>query len=749
MAKQEAPPQTSAAVMSLPQPPARNAEEYLKAYTSYIYTAVSSIAQEVASIDLHLFKASFTNQGPQTTEIYEHEVLSLLQYMNPLTTFYDMVEATQIYLELTGEAFWVILRDNSGPKEVWLLRPDWVKVVPDPQTVIKHYTYSPGGNNSNAFIIPRENMVPFKYFHPLNPYRGRGTVQSAALPFDIMTFAQEYNRNFFFNSAIPSMLFTTEQKLSEATIKRFMNQWQASYGGRGKSNKIAFLGNGLKMDQISTAPKELDFIEQQKLMRDDVLAVFKVPKTILGLTDDVNKANADATTLAFMERVVTPRMIKFVGTLTEILLPMFTDNANLFLDFTDPSPQDTEMKLKRYESGRKLGWLSANEVRAEENMEPVEGGDDYTPVGGAPFGAPKLGEPAATPSPAGGKGLAGVLQRAFGKREVKPVGWSAKPKKFKHMMPIPQKRLEVLRREKLAKSLVAPLVKFIGDMLKTDVYNQGKVTVKEPTKKKTLFTEEQKVAYWRQFIEHTQKYEKHIHEHAVHCFKEEEQQILVKIETELKQWSLQFRKGKVNSLLPTVAEMNVIWQKVWEQTMREILIEQGDYVLDFLGTNGQFDVTSDVAVEFIHEYGAKLITGINETTREALSSTLAEGFDKGESVEELSKRVREVFTQATGFRAEMIARTESIRASNVATVEAYRQSGVVEAKEWLAERDDRTCAVCDSMDGKTIGLDANYFEAGDKVTSGGQSITVGELDVGEPPLHSNCRCTTIPVLIGE
>src|SRR3990172_508859 len=317
------PQPTSSAVMTLQQPPLKNAEEYLKAYTGYAYTAISSIAQEVASIDLHLFKKSFTKEGPQTTEIYEHEVLSLLGYCNPLTTFYDLVEATQIYRELTGEAFWIVLKEGNLPREIWLVRPDWMKIVPSKENVIDHYTYHPGGGIEKV-DIPRENIIHFKDFHPLNPYRGKGSVQSAALPFDIFNFAQEYNRNFFFNSAIPSLVFTSEKPINEAQAKRFMTQWQASYGGRSKSNKIAFLGNGMKVDKISQGAKELDFAEQQRMLRDDILAVFKVPKTVLGLTDDVNRANADATTMAFMERVITPRMKKFVYTLNEFLMPMYS-----------------------------------------------------------------------------------------------------------------------------------------------------------------------------------------------------------------------------------------------------------------------------------------------------------------------------------------------------------------------------------------------------------------------------------------
>jgi len=230
------------------------------------------------------------------------------------------------------------------PREFWLVRPDWVKVIPSADKVIDHYNYYAGGVITEKVEIPRENVIPFKYFHPMNPYRGKGATQAAALPFDILNFAQEYNRNFFFNSAIPSMVFSTDQKISDKAVKRFLAQWQDQFGGRSKSNKIAFLGQGLKLDKASQSAQELDFAKQMEMMRDDVLAVFKVPKTVLGLTTDVNRANAQATTTAFMERVVTPRMRKFVDSLNEFFLPMFVgSDSSIFFDFYDPALSDISL----------------------------------------------------------------------------------------------------------------------------------------------------------------------------------------------------------------------------------------------------------------------------------------------------------------------------------------------------------------------------------------------------------------------
>ncbi len=751
--KIDKPQPISSAVMSFPQPPLRNAEEYLKAYSGYAYTAISAIAQEVASLDLHLFKNKFVKGQPETTEVYEHELLSVLHYANPLTTFYDLVEATEIYLELTGESFWVVLKQGTLPRELWLIRPDWIKIVPSSKDVIDHYTYHPGGNFTEKVEIPKDNMLHFRYFHPLNPYRGKGSVQAAALPLDIHTFAQEYNRNFFFNSAIPSLVFTTDKSLQEATVKRFINQWQSSYGGRAKSNKVAFLGSGLKMDKISVGGKEMDFTEQQRMMRDDILAVFKVPRTVLGLTDDVNRANADATTKAFMERVVTPRMRKFVGTLNEFLVPMYNDSS-LFLDFTDPAPEDVENKLSYYENALKNGWMTPNEVRVEENMEPIPGGDIPLPYLLNPL-VPRPEEyqeetEEEEEKPQGsneeqeevGSSFGKVFNKVFSKKEVAKVVKKKtkisppKKKPFKHMIKIPPKRLEVVSRKTLEKDLTKKLTKFIGDLLEKKEGND--VGIKTPKKNAELFNEEGKDAYWRQFIKQTTRWEQRLRNIAVDSFEEQEHMVLDMIDNTVKYWRKEVRKGKESSAIPSLDNLMKVWLVAFLETVKEIYIEQGTYVLDFLGVGGTINISSDKAAKYLQKDTLHLIKDINETTRGQLRETLKEGFDKGEGVDQLKSRVKDVFETATTSRAEMIARTESLRASNSASVEAYRQSGVVQAKEWLAERDNRTCPFCMEMDGKVIGLNAKYFKKGDVFEVGDQKLSLDAMAVGEPPLHPQC-----------
>lgn len=737
-------------VVSLPQPPLRKAEDYLNAYSGYTYGAVGAISQEVASIQLHLFKRKFVNGKPKVDEIFEHPALSVLAYANRLMTQYDLLEATQIYLDLVGESFWVLLRDGDEPAEIWPVRPDWMKVVPSKTNVVDSFIYSPGGTSVDIVKFDPKDVIHFKYFNPKNPYRGKGTVQAGAMAIDIHTFAQEYNRNFFFNSALPGLVFTTEQKLSQDAIKRFMEQWQSKFGGKGNSNKVGFIGGGMKVEKISQTARDMDFKELQSMMRDDILAVFKVPKTIIGLTDDVNRANAEATTRSFMERVVTPRMKKIVTHLNEFFLPNWQEDV--FFDFDDPAPEDTELKLKIYESGLNLGWLTPNEVREQENLPPVEGGDKvYISFGKIPLGTetqkPDFA-PGDKPNDNQDDGDKSFISRVFNRSKKEssqptvialPVK-ETKKKERKFMMPIPAPRLKELHDKKLKGEIKSDLIKLISNLMAN-----GGTNKRRTKKQKSTWSEEKRENHWKEMVAKTDIQESKYKSALVPLFNDQEKQVINNINNS-KNMVLERMKGKESSFLFSVREETSKWVSVLIPLTRDIVLEAGAENLDFLGQGGELDTTTEDFISFLREHGTELMQAINETTRDDLKKTLAEGLQKGEGIDKLKARVESVFTSARGPRAEMIARSETLRATNFATEEAYRQSGIVKAKEWLTAVDERVCPWCAEMDGKIIPVEGSYFKEGDELTVNGKTLKFDLLDVDYPPLHPSCRCTLIPVL---
>lgn len=106
-----------------------------------------------------------------------------------------------------------------------------------------------------------------------------------------------------------------------------------------------------------------------------------------------------------------------------------------------------------------------------------------------------------------------------------------------------------------------------------------------------------------------------------------------------------------------------------------------------------------------------------------LRETLTTGFIRGDSVQKMAKRLSERL-DASRSNALRLIRTESSHIHNTAELDAYNECGF-EEYEFMASLGERTCEVCGGMDGKRIKLTDKQF------------------GVNFPPLHPNCRCTTI------
>lgn len=170
-----------------------------------------------------------------------------------------------------------------------------------------------------------------------------------------------------------------------------------------------------------------------------------------------------------------------------------------------------------------------------------------------------------------------------------------------------------------------------------------------------------------------------------------------------------------------------------------------------LGVRGAFDVTNPEVQTWLREYVFKFAEKVSATTSDQLREALTEALNTGETIPQIAARVQDIFgDQATAYRAEMIARTESSRAQNHGSIEAYKQSGLVDGLEWTAF--DGCCEFCDAMDGMIVAIGTTFFDEGDTLTLSDEegtatdSMTFTYEDIDCPPAHPDCRCTLSPVL---
>lgn len=213
---------------------------------STLFGVVSRLATATAQVEWGLWRKAKSGKKEDRTPVTKHAALDLWNTPNPFFTQRDYVESVEQHVDLTGEG-WMIVGYNPRariPLELWFARPDRMRPVVSPTKFCLGYMYvSPDGEK-----VPLEldQVVRLRMPDPDNPYRGMGPVQSLLRTLDRARFSEEWNRNFFANSAEPGGIIEVEERLGDDEFNEFRARWAESHQGVNNAHRVAILENGMK-----------------------------------------------------------------------------------------------------------------------------------------------------------------------------------------------------------------------------------------------------------------------------------------------------------------------------------------------------------------------------------------------------------------------------------------------------------------------------------------------------------------------
>lgn len=355
------------------RPPSLNTAQWLDMFSkSPRLAVVDRIASDLATISGKLLKVE---EDGTETEITSHRFLDFMEQPNPL---YEMTSSAiwrlhEIYLMLVGESFFLIERDERNrPVELWNVPPHWVKMTP----YLGSPTYtivSPGGLTMQ---VPVDDMFVMKQLNPLDPFlRGLGIAESIADEVEIDEYAAKFQKRFFYNDATPPVVFLMPDATNDQR-DAFLARWNQKHRGVENSHRAAAFSGRVDVKELgSSNGKNLSFVESRIAIRDAVLEHFGVPREIMGITENSNRATADAAQYIYAKNVLAPRIKMREEAINKQLLPLFGDG--LIWRFDPVIPYDKEFDKAKALDGWNSGLLMQNEARRLLDMPDIEGGNVF------------------------------------------------------------------------------------------------------------------------------------------------------------------------------------------------------------------------------------------------------------------------------------------------------------------------------------------------------------------------------------
>lgn len=340
---------------------------------STVYACVRVIAETVASLPLNVFER--IKSGSERADSHTLQRILHDEPNGEMTSF--IYRETMIaHLLLHGNSYSQIIRDGRNRVvSLYPLLPDHMDVDRDRDGVLV-YTYTTSKGN-RVTLTPMEVLhIPGLGFDGIMGYSPIAQEKNAI---GLAIASEEYGSKFFSNGARPSGVLTHPNAVKNPAAVR--ESWNAAYGGSANSGRIAVLEEGMKFEPLAIPNNEAQFLETRKFQVEEICRIFRVPPHLVCNLDHATFSNIEHQSIDFAVHTIRPWLVRIEQAMNRALLQE-REKQKYFVQFNIDGLMrgDYQSRMNGYAVGRQNGWLSANDIRKLENLNPIpaeEGGDDY------------------------------------------------------------------------------------------------------------------------------------------------------------------------------------------------------------------------------------------------------------------------------------------------------------------------------------------------------------------------------------
>jgi HK97 family phage portal protein len=311
--------------------------------SSTLYGVIRRLYEATAQVDWNLWREAASGEVDDRTLIpsRQHAAAIVWNRPNPFMTNRLFVEIFQQWIDLVGEAYWVIVKVFGVPVELWPIRPD--KMTPDVSALNFRNGWIYKAPDGEEIHLNEDEVVQLRTPHPSDIHRGLSPIRSLMADLDATALSAQYMASFFANSAQPGGVIAYEERLDDAEYKTISQRWAEQHQGVANAGRVAII-EGATWHDVKMTSKDMQWVEARRLSGDLIREAYGFPKFAQGIVDDVNRATADASDAMFARYLSVPRLDRIKDALNVHFLPMFglATTSGLTFDYVNPVPADRE-----------------------------------------------------------------------------------------------------------------------------------------------------------------------------------------------------------------------------------------------------------------------------------------------------------------------------------------------------------------------------------------------------------------------
>ena len=334
-----------------------------------VWSCVTLLSESVGVLPLHLYKKTPSGRGV----VDDHPAINVINYPNEdlALTRMDLLQHLMVGVTLWGNGYARIYRDRMTQMPIKL-----ELVQPYDVTVQK-------SDNGLLYYVIGEDTIPADDMIHIRGLVTDGLVGKSPIAVHrdnllLTIHAQNYGETFFSKGGNTEGVFTIPGELKEDAYIRLKNQINSQFSGMANAHKPMLLEGGLKYERINIPLEDAQFLGTRKFQKSEIASIYRVPPHMVGDLERATYSNIEQQSQEFVTYCLMPYLLKIEMQLNYKLLPV-AKRGKLYFKFSLSGllRADSKSRSEYYKNLNFIGCLSANEIRAMEELNSYEGGDEF------------------------------------------------------------------------------------------------------------------------------------------------------------------------------------------------------------------------------------------------------------------------------------------------------------------------------------------------------------------------------------
>jgi HK97 family phage portal protein len=340
-----------------------------------VYSSVSIIADAFAALPGGVFKKREDGRGADPVPGHPVAQLLALEPNEDMSAF-SYRQTMMHHVLLWGNGYSEVERTYGGdPKAFLLLFPDRTNPRKPAGERLRYESTVDG----RRITLPPEDVlhIPALGFDGILGYSPVAVAREAM---GMGLAMQRFGGKFFANDAKSGGFLMHPGKLGDIGTKNVSDSFMKQ-GGPDNAFKVKVLEEGMKFIQTTIPPDDAQFLASREFQVAEIARIFRVPLVLLQAMEKSTSwgSGIEQMMIGFVVWTIQPWVVKWEQELTRKLLTPKERAEGYYVKFNLNALMRGDMKARAdfYERLRKMRAMSANEVRALEEMNPYPGGDVY------------------------------------------------------------------------------------------------------------------------------------------------------------------------------------------------------------------------------------------------------------------------------------------------------------------------------------------------------------------------------------